>query len=195
MHIDQQNVCAMNDCCAYLYGGQAFLAVALLNTNVDVVLGMGGLSVLFSRIRKRICTLHSISVSEVCLQVSRHDTTILILPPKMGVDTDIITQQHTPFPVCLSQFRENLSGCSSHARRSGSLPKPPRLGWMFSSTSVISSGELGKASAKYVSDKKSECCRCNESSCNLKHFGKGDSGSLFLKQSLRERRGAADSCY
>ena len=168
MHIDQQNVCAMNDCCAYLNGGQAFLAVALLNTNVDVVLGMGGLSVLFSRIRKRICTLHSMGVSEVCLQVSRHDTTILILPPKMGVDTDIITQQHTPFPVCLSQFREDLSGCSSHARRSGSSPKPPRLGWMLSSTSVISSGELGKASTKYVDDERCECYRCNESSCDLK---------------------------
>jgi hypothetical protein len=47
-----------------LDGGQALLAVALLNTNVDVVLGMGGLSVLLSRIRKRICTSYNFSTEQ-----------------------------------------------------------------------------------------------------------------------------------
>ncbi len=61
--------------CSHLDGGQALLAVALLNTNVDVVLGTGGLSVLFSRIRKRICTRHNIPVTYVCMEklLSRRD--------------------------------------------------------------------------------------------------------------------------
>jgi hypothetical protein len=39
----------------YLDGSQTLLAVPLLNTDVDVVLGIRGVRVLVSRIRKWIC--------------------------------------------------------------------------------------------------------------------------------------------
>ena len=40
---------------SHLDGGQTFLAVPLLNTYVDVVLGIRGVPFLISRVRKRIC--------------------------------------------------------------------------------------------------------------------------------------------
>lgn len=43
----------------YLNSRQTLLAVPLLNTNVDVVLGIRGVSLLVSRIRKRICDAES----------------------------------------------------------------------------------------------------------------------------------------
>ena len=71
----------------HLDGGQALLAVALLNTNMDVVLGMGGLSVLLSRIRKRICASHIFSTGSGLREAGNLRHGSFHVASKMGVDT------------------------------------------------------------------------------------------------------------
>ena len=69
----------------HLNGGQALLAVALLNTNVDVVLGVGGLSVLLSRIRKSICASHIFSTGTESRDAGSLRHSVFMLPPKWGL--------------------------------------------------------------------------------------------------------------
>ena len=68
--------------------------------------------------------------------------------------------------------------------RDGSLPNPPRLGWMLSSTSVISSREFGEASAECVSDERSNAVGAVRAAVNLDNFGREDPGKSLPAASI-----------
>ena len=63
-------------------------------------------------------------------------------------------QGHAPLTDRRAQDRRVINSWFAEASRSRSVPKPPRLGWMLSSTSVISSEKFGEAAAIRVSDGK-----------------------------------------
>ena len=59
-----------------------------------------------------------------------------------------------PAPVVLAKSSCHFPNTNARCPEAGTLPKPPRLGWMLSSTSVISSRRFGEASIDPFSDEK-----------------------------------------